>query len=66
MPTVKNVGEPCAGKPHVRIDGGREETTHSRQGRASPGASRLPDHTRQTHSAQLFGKIMRHALGADN
>jgi hypothetical protein len=26
MPAVKNVGEPCAGEPHARIDGGREET----------------------------------------
>ena len=26
MPTVKNVGEPCAGEPHARFDGGREET----------------------------------------
>jgi hypothetical protein len=26
MPTVKNAGEPCAGEPHARIDGGREET----------------------------------------
>jgi|HubBroStandDraft_6_1064221.scaffolds.fasta_scaffold35780_2 hypothetical protein len=43
MPTVKNVGEPCAGQPHARIDGGREETGTSRQVRAEPGASRLPD-----------------------
>ena len=43
MPTVKNVGEPCAGEPHARIDGGREETSVSRQRRAMPGASRLPD-----------------------
>jgi hypothetical protein len=28
MPAVKNVGEPCAGEPHARIDGGREETKH--------------------------------------
>jgi hypothetical protein len=41
---VKNVGEPCAGEPHARIDGGREETGTSRQVRAEPGASRLPDH----------------------
>src|SRR3954466_12908551 len=26
MPPVKNVGEPCAGEPHARFDGGREET----------------------------------------
>jgi hypothetical protein len=43
MPAVKNVGEPCAGEPHARIDGGREETSTSRQSRAEPGASRLPD-----------------------
>ena len=44
MPAVKNVGEPCAGEPHARIDGGREETGTSRPSRAEPGASRLPDH----------------------
>jgi len=44
MPAVKNVGEPCAGEPHARFDGGREETNDSRQCRATPGASRLPDH----------------------
>jgi hypothetical protein len=43
MPTVKNVGEPCAGEPHARFDGGREETNVSRPRRATPGASRLPD-----------------------
>ena len=43
MPAVKNVGEPCAGEPHARFDGGREETNDSRQCRATPGASRLPD-----------------------
>ena len=31
MPAVKNVGEPCAGEPHARIDGGREETGQSGQ-----------------------------------
>jgi hypothetical protein len=45
MPAVKNVGEPCAGEPHARFDGGREETGTSRHlGRKEPGASRLPDH----------------------
>src|SRR3954447_6971779 len=43
MPAVKNVGEPCAGEPHARFDGGREETSDSRPCRATPGASRLPD-----------------------
>jgi hypothetical protein len=47
MATVKNVGEPCAGEPHARIDGGREETkpvglTQPR----GPGASCLPDQRR--------------------
>jgi hypothetical protein len=43
MPAVKNVGEPCAGEPHARFDGGREETNVSRPRRATPGTSRLPD-----------------------
>jgi Reverse transcriptase (RNA-dependent DNA polymerase)/Group II intron, maturase-specific domain len=30
-PTVKNVREPCAGEPHARFDGGREETGTSRR-----------------------------------
>src|SRR3954467_11592411 len=46
MPAVKNVGEPCAGEPHARFDGGREETSASRPARAAPGASRLPDQPR--------------------
>ena len=45
MPAVKDVGEPCAGEPHARFDGGREETGASRPRRAEPGASRLPDTT---------------------
>ena len=48
MPTVKNVGEPCAGEPHARFDGGREETSDSRPCRATPGASRLPDQRPQS------------------
>jgi hypothetical protein len=48
MPAVKNVGEPCAGEPHARFDGGREETNVSRPRRATPGASRLPDQPRPT------------------
>ncbi len=43
MPAVKDVGEPCAGEPHARFDGGREETNASRPRRTAPGASRLPD-----------------------
>jgi hypothetical protein len=44
MPTVKNVGEPCAGEPHARIDGGREETKPVGLNQPhGPGASRLPD-----------------------
>ena len=39
MPAVKNVGEPCAGEPHARIDGGREETSASRH--PPRGARRL-------------------------
>jgi hypothetical protein len=40
MPAVKNVGEPCAGEPHARFDGGREET--SANGSVRPRARRLP------------------------
>jgi Group II intron, maturase-specific domain len=44
MPAVKDVGEPCEGKPHARFDGGREETNASRlKRRAASGASRPPD-----------------------
>ena len=47
MPTVKNVGEPCAGEPHARIDGGREETGQSGHQPRGPGASRLPGWRRE-------------------
>src|SRR2546426_10752109 len=40
MPAVKDVGEPCEGKPHARFDGGREETNASRP--TPCGARRLP------------------------
>jgi hypothetical protein len=26
MPAVKNIGEPCAGEPHARLEGRREQT----------------------------------------
>ena len=45
MPTVKNVGEPCAGEPHARIDGGREETGTSRH---QPRGARRLSPTRPT------------------
>jgi hypothetical protein len=62
MPTVKNVGEPCAGEPHARIDGGREETGTSRQVRAEPGASRLPDQPpqRDPRSTRALDRGDRH------
>jgi hypothetical protein len=40
MPAVKDVGEPCEGKPHARFDGGWEETNASRL--MPRGARRLP------------------------
>src|SRR4051812_47665611 len=57
MPAVKNVGEPCAGEPHARFDGGREETSDSRPCRATLGASRLPDQPPRSMSR-------RHSRGA--
>jgi hypothetical protein len=55
---VKNVGEPCAGEPHARIDGGREETkpvglTQPR----GPGASRLPDQPPREQHLGLMGSM---------
>src|SRR5215218_2657646 len=42
MPTVKNVGEPCAGEPHARFDvGGGRKPDQSATPRG-PGASRRP------------------------
>ena len=40
MPPVKDVGEPGAGEPHARFDGGREETSASRP--RPHGVRRLP------------------------
>src|SRR4051794_34857523 len=53
MPAVKNVGEPCAGEPHARFDGGREETSDSRPRRTTPGASRLPDQPHRPRAERL-------------
>ena len=55
---MKNVGEPCAGEPHARIDGGREETkpvglTQPR----GPGASRLPDQPPREQHLGLMGSM---------
>lgn len=38
-PTVKNVGKPCAGKPHARFDGRGLETDRTMRNRASPRPS---------------------------
>jgi hypothetical protein len=69
MPAVKNVGEPCAGEPHARFDGGREETSASRPARAAPGASRLPDQPlrecRMAHRAQRW-VVLRYPLERNN
>ena len=35
MPTVKNVGEPCAGEPHARFDAAAGGNQASRLGRAA-------------------------------
>ena len=32
MPSVNDVGEPCAGEPHARFDGRVEETHHAPEG----------------------------------
>jgi hypothetical protein len=44
MLTVKNVGEPYAGEPHARLDGGERKPGDTRPRRATQGASCLPDH----------------------
>jgi hypothetical protein len=64
MPAVKNVGEPCAGEPHARIDGGREETGTSRH--QPRGARRLsptrptspPRHRRRWRSTNLLERSL--------
>ncbi len=61
MPTVKNVGEPCAGEPHARFDGGREETSDSRPRRATPGASRLPDQPQWRDAAGQHQRVLGRA-----
>ncbi len=40
MPTVKNVGEPCAGEPHARFDAAAGGNQASRHNAARP--RRLP------------------------
>ena len=55
MPTVKNVGEPCAGEPHARIDGRREETGASRPRRATQAP--LADPTRIVCGVAAFRPV---------
>src|SRR5947209_7063325 len=45
-PPVKNVGEPCAGEPHARIDGRELETEHANQW--PPGWHTRPGNRRNT------------------
>ena len=54
MPTVKNVGEPCAGEPHARIDGaaGGNRTQSATRPR---GTRRLPP----TRPSNLSGRDVR-------
>ena len=59
MLAVKNVGEPCAGEPHARIDGGREETRAQSAMPCDPGASRLPDHPPANSHARRSGRLAR-------
>jgi putative transposase len=42
MPTVKNVGEPCAGEPHARIEAAAGGTRHQSALPYGAGASRRP------------------------
>jgi hypothetical protein len=70
MPTVKNVGEPCAGEPHARFDvGGGRKPDQSATPRG-PGASRRPyrdpdssalSDLPQAGTRLLLGKTVREA-----
>jgi hypothetical protein len=61
---VKDVGEPCAGEPHARFDGGWEETRPVGLTQPhSPGASRLPDHAPRQASPELLELVAFMGLG---
>lgn len=53
MPTVNNVGEPCAGEPHARFDGRVLET-----GRLGLNAGSVGQRLPRQHST-LPGRAMR-------
>jgi hypothetical protein len=42
MPAVNDVGKPCAGEPHARIDGRELETEHPGHGREEEQLSGKP------------------------
>lgn len=42
MPAVNDVGKPCAGEPHARIDGRELETEHPDHGREEEQPSGKP------------------------
>lgn len=45
MPTVKDVGEPCAGEPHARFDGRElESVTHCHGASSLPYLHSMPGH----------------------
>jgi hypothetical protein len=51
MPTVKNVGEPCAGEPHARFEVAAGGNQASRLQPRGPGASRRPYQTPRHRSS---------------
>ena len=60
MPAVKEVAEPCAGKPHARIEvaAGGNRSVGLRQPHG-PGASRRPDHAarKRLHSLATVSRL---------
>ena len=56
MPAVKNVGEPCAGEPHARIDGRELETS------STTGYAPVPDPTGDLRLDLVGGLEVRQRL----
>jgi hypothetical protein len=64
MPTVKNVGEPCAGEPHARIDAAARGNQISRASTSRAVQAPLADPTTPAVELDELGARARTAAGA--
>src|SRR5687768_9605993 len=65
MPTVKNVGEPCAGEPHARFDAAAGGNQASRQARAASAPPADPTATVNDGEDARLSAALRESQGPD-